>query len=45
MENYKTNTPFAIEKKFVFICSLCSLVEKKKTTQFMTTVNVWMVTL
>lgn len=30
MENYKPNTLFAIEKKFVFICSLFSLVEKKK---------------
>lgn len=30
MENYKPNTLFAIEKKFVFVCSLCSLVEKKK---------------
>lgn len=46
MENYKPNTLFSIEKKIVFVCSLCSLVEKKKkTTQFMTTVNVWMLTL
>lgn len=44
MENYKPNTVFAIEKK-LFSYVVCADWLKKKTTQFMATVNVWMVTL